>query len=373
MTTSNSLEGEAYDWYLWWSGKCNVCSFQWKNFVAALLKIFYDEEEDDLYNKFNHLKQKGNVNDYTHEWKVLVTRHDEFTAKQLLKMYICGLKYYIRSEVKLWKPKTIEDARYAAKLIEQKNRYNRLSVTGTEKSNKYLNERTNRVSTNYSNKYVPPHLREDKNRNHDNDKKWENKCRRCGEKWSPGHRCINKKLYTCQAEKESDIASSVSDFDIEDKEENDAPITNSEEPMPKISLAAITRIAQPQTLKLKGYVKKENVTVLIDTGSTHNFIDINVAKRLNLFVYPTTNIKLMVADGKKIDGVVKCHKVKLQISDYNLESGFYTVPLGGVDIVLGIQWLQTLGTYSANHQKQFIKFKWEGRRYKLYGLQPPPT
>jgi hypothetical protein len=47
--------------------------------------------------------------------------------------------------------------------------------------------------------------------------------------------------------------------------------------------------------------------------------------------------------------------------------------LGGVDYVLGIQWLQTLGTYYANHQKQFIKFKWKGRRYKLFKFQPPPT
>jgi hypothetical protein len=131
--------------------------------------------------------------------------------------------------------------------------------------------------------------------------------------------------------------------------------------MPKISLAAITGIAQPQTLKLRGHIKKENVTILVDTRSTHNFININVAKRLNLFVYPVTDIR------------VKCHKVKLQIGDYELESRFYTVPLGGVDVVLGIQWLQTLGTYSANHHKQFIKFKWEKRRYKLYGFQPHPT
>jgi hypothetical protein len=74
----------------------------------------------------------------------------------------------------------------------------------------------------------------------------------------------------------------------------------------------------------------------------------------------------MVAYGKKIDGVGKFHKVKFHIEDYELESGFYTVPLGGVDVVLGIQWLQTLGTYSENHHKQFIKFKWEGKRYKLY-------
>jgi predicted aspartyl protease len=164
----------------------------------------------------------------------------------------------------------------------------------------------------------------------------------------------------------------TSDSDNESEEEGDAPNTEPEEAMPKISLATITGIAQPQTLKLRGHVKKENVTILVDTGSTHNFMDINVARKLNLFVYPAADIRVMVADGKKIDGVGKCHKVKLQIEDYELETGFYTVPLGGVDVVLGIQWLQMLGTYSANHQKQFIKFKWEGRRYKLYGFHHPP-
>ena len=62
----------------------------------------------------------------------------------------------------------------------------------------------------------------------------------------------------------------------------------------------------------------------------------------------------MVVDGNKIDNVGKCHKVKLQMQEYNLESNFFVVPLGGVDVVLGIQWLQNLGTYSANHQEHFI-------------------
>jgi hypothetical protein len=105
----------------------------------------------------------------------------------------------------------------------------------------------------------------------------------------------------------------------------------------RISLAAITGINQPQTLKLKGHIKKNNVTVLIDTGSTNNFININVTRNLKLFVYPVTDMKVMVADGKKIENVGKCHKVKLQIQDFNLESKFYTVPLGGVDVVLGVQ------------------------------------
>ena len=88
---------------------------------------------------------------------------------------------------------------------------------------------------------------------------------------------------------------------------------------PKISLAAMTRISQPQTLKLKGHIKNENVTVLVDTGSTHNFLDIRVARKLKLFVHPMPDMKVMVADGKKIEKVKKCHKVnsKFKTSNWN--------------------------------------------------------
>jgi hypothetical protein len=68
------LEGEAYDWFLWWFEKCDIHSFHWQNFTTALLKRFHNEEEDDVYTKFARLKQKGNVNGYTHEWEVLATK-----------------------------------------------------------------------------------------------------------------------------------------------------------------------------------------------------------------------------------------------------------------------------------------------------------
>jgi hypothetical protein len=175
--------------------KCDARSFHWKSFTTALLKRFHDEEDDDLYNKFVHLKQKGSVNDYTHEWEVLATRQSGFTDEQLLKMYICGLKDYIRSEIKLWNPKSIEDARHATKLIELKDKFNRPSFAGPEASNRYSNEKPNKYSTDKSNP----------------DKKWVNKCRYCGDNWFSGHICDNKKLYTCKAEKESDTSSSESE------------------------------------------------------------------------------------------------------------------------------------------------------------------
>ena len=181
-----------------------------------------------------------------------------------------------------------------------------------------------------------------------------------------------KNLYQCEAEKEG--KSDSDEFDIEETCDIQNPSSDSgDEETPKISITSIIGIHQPRTLKLKGHIKNNNVVVLFDTGSSHNFIDVSVAKRLNLFIYLVLNMKVMVADGKKIEKVGKCHKVKLQIQEYNLESEFYVVPLGGVDAILGIQWLQTLGTYSTNHQEHFIMFKFQGEIYKLYGFQTPRT
>jgi hypothetical protein len=36
-------------------------------------------------------------------------------------------------------------------------------------------------------------------------------------------------------------------------------------------------------------------------------------------------------------------------------------------MVLGAEWLVELGTYATNLHEQFMEFKWQGKRYKLYG------
>ena len=75
----------------------------------------------------------------------------------------------------------------------------------------------------------------------------------------------------------------------------------------------------------------------------------------------------MVADDKKIEKVGKCHKVKLQIQDFNLESPFCSVPLGGVDVVLGIQWLQTLGTFCQSSKVIYKILNGKGRNTNYMG------
>ena len=51
------------------------------------------------------------------------------------------------------------------------------------------------------------------------------------------------------------------------------------------------------------------------------------------------------------------------MGEYVLNSPMISIPMGGVDVVLGVQWLQSLVRMDFNFQKKFMKFSWEGKEY----------
>ena len=64
----------------------------------------------------------------------------------------------------------------------------------------------------------------------------------------------------------------------------------------------------------------------------------------------------------------KSHNIKISMIDYNLSNPMYgIIPIGGVYVVIGIQWLRTLGTISTNYNEVFMIFELEGIQFKLKG------
>jgi hypothetical protein len=55
-----------------------------------------------------------------------------------------------------------------------------------------------------------------------------------------------------------------------------------------------------------------------------------------------------------------------------MNSPIISIPMGGVDVVLGIQWLQSLGTMAFNFQELFMKFSLEGKEIELRGITGKP-
>jgi hypothetical protein len=60
------------------------------------------------------------------------------------------------------------------------------------------------------------------------------------------------------------------------------------------------------------------------------------------------------------------------MNDYKLKSCMYDMPIRGVDIVLGAQWLATLGSVRLNLQEKFIIHYENGEKYKLHGINYAP-
>jgi hypothetical protein len=97
-------------------------------------------------------------------------------------------------------------------------------------------------------------------------------CYNCDDKYFPRNKCKEQKLFMV-------ISKDVSneEFEVSPKEElpkTDDPTLPSNPPKfePLISLNALTGFSAPQNLKLIGYSKHGKVIILVDSGSTHNFI-----------------------------------------------------------------------------------------------------
>uniref|UniRef100_A0A2N9FZ49 Chromo domain-containing protein n=1 Tax=Fagus sylvatica TaxID=28930 RepID=A0A2N9FZ49_FAGSY len=138
-----------------------------------------------------------------------------------------------------------------------------------------------------------------------------------------------------------------------------------------ISLHAIAGTPSPQTMRVKANVEGKVVIILIDTGSTHNFMSENMAARLKLQLSGTAKFNVTVASGEKIPSNGRCPRIRVALQGTTLITDFYLLPLEGFDAILGAQWLATLGPILWDFSKMSMRFHLNGREVEWKGLTTP--
>lgn len=87
-----------------------------------------------------------------------------------------------------------------------------------------------------------------------------------------------------------------------------------EELQPCISLHAIEGIGHATSMRVQGQVSKRLIQVLIDSASTHDFLDFNLARKLGWkddnYVFPS--VEVAVGQKLTVHGVWKGFKWKMQ-------------------------------------------------------------
>ena len=116
------------------------------------------------------------------------------------------------------------------------------------------------------------------------------------------------------------------------------------------------------------------MVILIDSSSTHNFIQDRIAKQLNLPLHQSQSFQVLVGNGEELSCDSICHQMDLSVGSHNFCVDLFVLPLSGADIVLGVQWLKILGPVLTDFEKLTMQFMKDGTRVQLQGEPKPiPT
>ena len=79
----------------------------------------------------------------------------------------------------------------------------------------------------------------------------------------------------------------------------------------------------------------------------------------------------MAANCDKIECEGMCLALPLVIQGYHIKADFYILPMAACQVVLGVQWLETLGHIETDYWQLTISFKEGQTTQTLHGIKQP--
>lgn len=120
-------------------------------------------------------------------------------------------------------------------------------------------------------------------------------------------------------------------------------------------------------MRVKGMSGGQVLNILIDSGSTHNFLDIEMAKQLRCSLQSIPSQAVTVADGNHLACQHMCPGFSWKFQGHKFTTDAMLISLGSCDMVLGIQWLRTLGSINWDFNKLEMVFSIQGQKMVLKG------
>ena len=141
----------------------------------------------------------------------------------------------------------------------------------------------------------------------------------------------------------------------------------SDPPPAQLSLNALSGQVVPETLRMQGYIRGQPVSILIDGGSTHNFVHHRVVTTLRLTTTAMAPLRVTVGNGDELQCQQTCPNIEVTIQQHAFVIDFHVLPICGADLVLGVQWLKTLGPVLTDYTTLTMKFMAADHLVELQG------
>lgn len=148
----------------------------------------------------------------------------------------------------------------------------------------------------------PKHLEPRALNSQPNTKRTPGACWKCGDRNFPGHQL--KKLMALALEgKEIEEAKPEDRYQVGEDQETQGIVDDEQL---QLSINALDGGLADTAIKLRGTLNKKSILILIDSGSTHSFIDVKVAREPRVPLVAIRPIPVAVDDERKLTVTQKC-------------------------------------------------------------------
>ncbi|GKA17130.1 retrotransposable element Tf2 [Tanacetum coccineum] len=272
-----------------WDGRC----------IKALLS----KDLDPMF-ALKNAKYERSAKEYQDVFDTLLCRVT-VSQEHAITLYLGGLPTELEISVRMFKPVTLADDYSLTNLQEaileadkKKNKPTRASNAGKFGSSGYYGSNTrpsvlplpapNNGFRPKPNTPVNVPARKQLTQKEYKEKRTQNLCFYCDQKYTPGHKCVGQ-LYSLVvlADEEEEY------FEVEEGDDE----LNVQDEIPQILLNALNWSNTFQTMRITGKVGKHELHILVDCGSTHNFLDVNVAKQVGCPVRSTYPLAVTIGGG----------------------------------------------------------------------------
>jgi hypothetical protein len=235
------LDQERWQWWQW-RKTSRQGYIAWTQFVAELYERF-DTDTNHL-GHLKKLKQSGTVEDFIATFEHLAFRTEGMTDAFFRECFISGLKEEIRAHVLMARPTTWVEA-------TKKDKESQQIVSSQNRKPSFI---PHPKLVNPTTPFTPLKI-QILTRDEMDEHQLKGLCYNCDDKYFPGHKCKEQKLFMAISEdiQEEYVDNSPMPESPEIYEIN--PPSDPPEVEPLISLNALTGFSAPQTLKLIGYIK----------------------------------------------------------------------------------------------------------------------
>jgi len=185
-------------------------------------------------------------------------------------------------------------------------------------------------------------------------------CFKYGDKFMLGYKYSVKGLHMIAGNEEDDF------LDVEAKNIIEERMTNKKIKEYSLSLNTLADNYAHNTIRIRGSYHGKELVILIDNGSTHNFIDEHIARELQISVERSLILAVTIANSSTILYDSYTMGFKWFMQNYEFVVDLKILKLGRCDVVLGMDWLNSPVLFDFIKIK--ISFRKEGRMIELRGI-----